>query len=334
MKISDIKNLSNNMKLSVLFDTSIASENVGDYIIMDAVRQEVEELLLDFQLITLPTHDFIGPVGRGIIKKSEFSLIGGTNILSSNIEKYRQWKFSFMDLPVLRNVVLMGVGWWQYQPSPNWISSIFYNKALSKSILHSVRDSYTERQLRSIGIKNVLNTSCPTMWKLTPEHCANIPASKGNRVVFTLTDYNIAPEHDHLLINTLLANYEEVIFWPQGSGDFAYLRVLLQDRKGVVKVIPPNLSTLNDMLSLPGTDYIGTRLHAGIRALQKKVRTLIIAIDNRAKEKSKDFHIPTLDREAISEVNCWINSPAKFEIRIPLDEIAEWKRQFYNLSRF
>ena len=46
-------------------------------------------------------------------------------------------------------------------------------------------------------------------------------------------------------------------------------------------------------------DYVGTRLHAGIRALQHKKRTIIIGIDNRAIEKAKDFNLTVIDRKNI-----------------------------------
>ena len=38
-----------------------------------------------------------------------------------------------------------------------------------------------------MGIQNVLNTGCPTMWRLTPEYCATIPTQKAKNVVFTLS---------------------------------------------------------------------------------------------------------------------------------------------------
>ena len=39
-----------------------------------------------------------------------------------------------------------------------------YKRILSSEFMHSVRDSFTEEQLRSVGINNVINTGCPTMW--------------------------------------------------------------------------------------------------------------------------------------------------------------------------
>ena len=60
---------------------------------------------------------------------------------------------------------------------------------LDSTYLHSVRDSYTEKKLKQIGIDNVINTSCPTMWRLTEEFCSHIPCKKQDTVVTTITDY-------------------------------------------------------------------------------------------------------------------------------------------------
>ena len=169
-------------------------------------------------------------------------------------------------------------------------------------MLHSVRDSFTESQLKAVGINNVINTGCPTMWNLTPEHCKSISAVKSNAVVFTLTDYNQDLTSDLKLISALKYLYQDVYFWPQGSGDISYFESLPIDVVREVKVLSPHLHSLNAILVSGNIDYVGTRLHAGIRALQRKVRSLIIGIDNRAIEKSKDFGLPVLSRTDIDRL--------------------------------
>jgi polysaccharide pyruvyl transferase WcaK-like protein len=311
-----------------LFDTSIASENIGDFIIMDAVKEQLSSIIPDKQIVTLPTHDTFGRDGRRLLNISEYSLVGGTNLLSSHLCKYKQWKFSKRSLNSLNHAVLMGVGWWQYQNSPDLYSKLTWNRVLHKNMLHSVRDSYTEKQLYKMGIKNVINTSCPTMWNLTAEHCGQIRSSKGNSVVVTLTDYNQDRDADLKLINCLLDNYAEVSFWPQGSNDINYFQSLYSLFKREVKLLNPNLFALNAALTHSGVDYVGTRLHAGVRALQYKVRSIIIGIDNRATEKARDFNIIVLDRKKIKELNYLINKPIINDIQLPLENIKTWKSQF------
>lgn len=312
-----------------IMDTSICSTNVGDYIIMDSVRHELNELFVMHQKITVPTQEKIHYTSYQRIKEAEYAFVGGTNLLSSNMNKYNQWKINLKDTLFLKDVIFMGVGWWQYQEKPNIYTKYLLNKVLNRTIMHSVRDSYTEKQLKSIGISNVLNTACPTMWTLTEEHCNLIPSKKADAVVFTLTDYSVNRELDQALIDILIKNYETVYFWVQGSGDYEYLNSL--DKVEYIKIIAPNLTSYDEILtSNQELDYVGTRLHAGIRALQKKRRSLIVAIDNRAIEKSKDVNLQILNREDIKvKLELLINSEFHTEIKIPLENIKLWKEQFH-----
>ena len=190
-----------------IMDTSICSANVGDYIIMDSVRHELNKLFPMYQKIAVPTQEKIHYTSYQRIEGSEYAFVGGTNLLSSNMNKYNQWKINLKDTLFLKDTILMGVGWWQYQEKPNKYTKYLFNKVLNKTVMHSVRDSYTEKQLKSIGISNVINTACPTMWTLTQEHCKLIPSKKANSVIFTLTDYNVSRELDQALIDVLIKNY-------------------------------------------------------------------------------------------------------------------------------
>jgi polysaccharide pyruvyl transferase WcaK-like protein len=221
----------------------------------------------------------------------------------------------------------MGVGWWQYQKKPNLYTKILLNKVLSSDKTHSVRDSYTEKQLKSIGINNVLNTSCPTMWKLNKEHCSDIPNTKGENVLMTLTNYNKDPECDKKIIDVLNKSYKKVYFWIQAYEDYLYLKKL--NYLNSVILVDPTLNSLDNILgSKESLDYVGTRLHAGIRAMNFKRRSIIIAIDNRATEKSKDFNINIVQRKNIdTKLSDIINSKFNTNILLPVKNINKWKLQ-------
>jgi len=316
------------MKKITIFDTSIISENIGDFIIMDSVNRELKELFDKDMFFYSLTHDKISKATYRLNNISGYSFIGGTNLLSSNMNRYNQWKINIIDSFFIRNIILIGVGWWQYQNKPNFYTKYLLNKVLHKDIIHSVRDSYTENMLRSIGITNVINTGCPTMWKLTLEYCKSIPHEKAESVIFTLTDYNKDFLNDQKLIDILLKNYRKVYFWPQGSGDLEYLNTLNNIEK--IIVLGGNLFSYDKLLdnSTISLDYIGTRLHAGIRALQKLRRTIILAIDNRAKEKSKDFNLKVLPRNQIHKLEEMLINRFATEIHINEKNINKWKKQF------
>jgi len=317
------------MKKITIFDTSILTENMGDFIIMDAVNRELNKIFESDMIFYSLTHDEISKGTYKLNEISEYSFIGGTNLLSSNMNRYNQWKINLYDSIHLKNIILMGVGWWQYQGKPNLYTRYLLKSVLSNTVLHSVRDSYTENMLHNIGIKNVVNTGCMTMWSLTKEHCSRIPKKKSGNVVFTLTDYNKDIGNDQKLIDILGANYKNIYFWPQGSGDLEYIQSL--EGTNHLKIIGGNLPSYDRLLNDDSIaiDFVGTRLHAGIRALQNMRRSIVIGIDNRAEEKSKDFNLKVLPRNEVGSLAEVINSEFVTDIKLNVKNINVWKSQFH-----
>lgn len=311
-----------------LLDPSIATENIGDHIIIDSILKELLGIFKTQQIVHVPTQDIVGSISKKIIKNSTHRIIGGTNLLSSHMLKFRQWKIGLKDLLDMKDITLMGVGWWQYQNNPDLYTKFILKNVLSKDKLHSVRDNYTKEKLVSIGINNVINTNCPTMWGLTPEHCEKIPTQKGENVVFTLTDYKPNPENDMELINILEKNYEKIFFWPQGSRDLLYIKKVI-NQKSKIEIIPSTLTAFNELLiNNSSMDFIGTRLHGGIRALQNERRSLILAVDNRAKEISKDTNLPVIERADHEGIQLWIHKKEPTSLKINFDAITEWRKQW------
>jgi len=173
---------------------------------------------------------------------------------------------------------------------------------------------------------NVLNTGCPTLWNLTEKHCMEIPKIKAKNVIFTITDYAKNPERDINLISLLSKNYEKVFVWIQGMGDYDYIEKIKGNN--IVNFINPNLFDFDEFLKTNDVDYVGTRLHAGIRALQFKRRTIIIGIDNRAIEMKNDFNLPVINQKEINNLELFINSDFETKISIPTKNIETWKNQF------
>jgi hypothetical protein len=317
------------MKKILLFDTSICTDNLGDYLIMEAIKSELRNIFPNDFFINIPTHDKVGKNSINKINISDFRFVCGTNLLSSNMNNYNQWKINIWYSRYISNVILIGVGWWQYQNSPNFYTRILLNRILNKKYLHSVRDNYTVDKLKAIGIKNVVNTGCPTLWNLNNKHCSLIPNRKSDNVLFTLTDYNKDYKRDLELIKILKNNYDKIYFWPQGLNDYEYLSTILKSYKNNIVYVSPDIEELDKLLSSEiKLDYVGTRLHAGIRAMQYKRRTIIVGIDNRAKELARDFNLPLIKREEINCLSDRINSIFKTIISLPTENINKWRNQF------
>jgi polysaccharide pyruvyl transferase WcaK-like protein len=317
------------MKIT-LYDTSVGSPNIGDMIIMESVERELADLFPDSFISRLPTHDRIGKYGRRLLDSADLIFAGGTNLLFSHWRKQRQWRMTFLDLQKInKKLVLMGTGWSTYQDPPDWFAARAYRAILSKSFQHSVRDNYSVNQLAAVGITGVLNTGCPTLWRLNAERLGQLATPKAKRVITTLTDYRKDPENDIHMLETLKRHYPSVELWLQGTGDNTYFKSL---NVTGVSTIAPSLRAFDHALDRGAVDFVGTRLHAGIRALQKNHRALIVSVDNRATEMGKDFHLPIIERSQISSLDARIEAANPIDIQLPHDRIKSWREQFKTVN--
>ena len=93
-------------------------------------------------------------------------------------------------------------------------------------------------------------------------------------------------------------------------------------------MIPPSKEAYEKVLDSVELDYIGTRLHGGVYAMRHKKRSIIIAIDERAKEIHKGNNINCLSINEMNQLDNMINSEFETKIKMPFDEIKRWKAQF------
>lgn len=307
----------------VLFDTGKESKNLGDLIIMENCENNLADVLDISNAVRISTH--VEPQDADICR-GKYKILCGTNILSCRMMNYGLWKLP-KDVEKFGKVTLMGVGFDSYNMKSDLYTRLLLRLLLSKDTIHSVRDSFSEKALRSMGIKNVFNTGCPTMWKLSKEHCAEIPKDKGKNVVCTLTDYCRDEENDRAMLEILLESYEKVYLWLQGSEDYEYVQKLGFEKR--VELVESTLEAYDEVLKKDDLDYVGTRLHAGIRALCKKHRSLIVAIDNRAECIHADTGLPIVKREEIKPLlKKKIFAPIETDIVLPRENISRWLGQF------
>ncbi|WP_336093985.1 polysaccharide pyruvyl transferase family protein [Leeuwenhoekiella sp. CH_XMU1409-2] len=325
-----LKGVNNNLEKPFpdigILNPSIGTSNLGDLIIYDSVYKELRDLYPDGLFTDFPTQIHTAFDSKAFMREKDLLFISGTNLLSSNMEERHQWKIHNGHKKFLNNkTVLMGCGWWQYQSDINTYTENLYKSVFNKQVLHSARDQYTVDKLQSIGIDNVINTTCPTLWRLTPDKCKLVPINKGNVVVTTLTFYHKNSELDYRMLEILSKNYEKVYLWIQGMADVHYYNEIDSGFTNI-ELIPPNIEAYNLILQKPNIDYIGTRLHAGVRALQKNVRTLILAVDNRAIEIGRDVNLNVIKRENVDDCEDFIKKEYTTDIQLPNDNINKWKQ--------
>ncbi|MBR6253318.1 MAG: polysaccharide pyruvyl transferase family protein [Clostridia bacterium] len=322
------------MNKNVLFDTSSGSLNMGDFIIVRSVENELNNILNNGFLVKFPTHTpvchFYQCVKRnGAIKyfdKAKYKFIAGTNLLNYNmLLPWNNWNINIFNKRPYVNSILVGAGMNPNSKHINLYTKFLFKHVLSKDYIHSCRDQRTTDFLTNLGFK-AINTGCATMWCLTDSFCKNIPIHKASSVVFTLTDYDKDNDKDQKLINTLIKNYENVYFWIQGSNDYDYLKSF--NNINNINIISSQLDYYDKILNETEIDYVGTRLHAGIFALQHKKRTIIIAVDNRTKDIKQSYNIISLDRDEIEKLDELINTDFETNIHINFDLINQWKMQF------
>lgn len=309
-----------------IFDTSVCTENVGDEIIMDSVKRELRSMFKQTMFLTVPTHEKVTRISYIKMAKTHTGFVGGSNLLATNMRyPINQWNIHIWNTKYFKDVVLMGVGSQNYGKKVNYYTRLLYRKALTDKYIHSVRDSYTEEVLKSIGINNVINTGCPTLWQLTEKHCKTIPHKKAKNVICTFTDYNKDFDKDKELARILFNNYEKVYCWIQGTEDYEYINSI-SDK---FILVDPHLEDYDNVLNGDfELDYVGTRLHAGIRAMQKSRRSIILSIDNRAREMGRDYNLNIIERDDIENLEKYINSDFKTDIKLNLENINKWKSQF------
>jgi len=321
-----------------LFDPSLmdnnqsVSSNLGDVIIYKSVIEILNELFPNEEIFRVSTHSFPDKKVSSRIRECSLKIIGGSNLLSSHLEEYNQWKFCHKKIhaifPPAKDIILLGVGWWQYQDKPDCKTQNFYKRILSKGKIHSVRDGYTLDKLKEMGINNAVNTSCPTMWKLDGRN-TNREKTLIQSCIFTITDYCQNKEYDSQLIECLLKNFSDIYFFPQGAKDLEYVNRLdiFSKNKSRIKLIN-SIPEYQNILEGEVT-YIGTRLHGGVKALQQNTDALILAVDNRATEIKRDINLPVIQRAEISNIQDWIDGKEMFSpIKIDSASINKWKNQF------
>lgn len=328
------------MKNIVLFDTSMATLNHGDEIIMESFLRNGADLLDGHFVLRFPTHAPCFHVYQqtrknpryAFVDRADHKLICGTNLLSNQMYiPWHFWNVNIFNCRCYKDSVLVGVGCSGFPKGSeklHWYSKWLFSKILSPRYKHSVRDERTKRIVESIlGPDSAINTGCPTLWGMTEDHCAQIPVKKASRVVFTLTDYAVDRANDQNLIDILNRRYDKVYFWPQGTRDMKYFSSL--SHTDDICVITPSVQAYGALLKEGDIDFVGTRLHAGIYAMQHKVRSVILSVDNRAADMAETYNLNVLRRDdpALEATLC---GDIVTKVNINEQAIAEFKAQFFN----
>ena len=314
-----------------LLDTSVASDNVGDEIITRYLRAQLEATFPDAYFTTSASHDGLGRFGRGLVEAADAVFLLGTNAL------YDRWRARGGLMPMSRadvramdgKLVLFGVGAnraWTGRADRRQVRRL--SRLLSQRFTHSVRDSSAMKIVEAAG-RCVLNGACPTIWTL-PRQQSFAPA-RPEHVIFSLTAYRADRDADARFLDWLKTRYTRFSFWPQQVEDIAYFDSFA-NRPDATR-IAPNLAAFDRALADPAAlDVVGSRLHGGIHGLHAGRRSVILAVDNRAREIGAETQIPVLDRaEAPDRLDALLDALIEIDVTASHELATRYLSQFEEL---
>jgi len=267
------------MENIILFDPGIRSLNKGDEIIMRSAEKEIERILKNNYVIKCGTHTPVVTFYQNtrfnprssFYEGAKYKFICGSSLIWKNMFKPRPtFNVNWFNCRAYKNSILYGCGIGQVKSKGNYYTKKLYDMIFSKKYVHSVRDNKAKEFVESIGDYKAINTGCPTMWRLDKDFCKDITSKKADGVVFTLTDYSKNKSSDKLFLKILEENYKNIYFYPQGAYDLEYLKSIT-DMKGI-RIVSPDVNEYSRFLNQNDVDYVGTRLHGGLFAMQHKKR--------------------------------------------------------------
>ncbi len=325
------------MRTILIFDTALATSNVGDDIIMDAIDRNMREVFDSGFSMRLATHvdnysplQLMKPIKKiGYFQNADLKFICGTNLIQQKRlgKIHCQWALYPHNVSLYTGSILVGVGTTDGGTRLDPLAEMLYRKVLSRNYIHSVRDELTKEIVNHLGFR-AINTGCPTLWEMTPEKCREIPTGKASSCVISVSGYDTQkdPARDRQMLEIVSQNYRQLTAWIQTSRDEEYLDSFpgTQEIRRIY-----NLKQYRELLRKEAPDYVGTRLHGGVFALQNNCRSIVISIDHRAEGFQKSNNLPVVKRERIGEdLERMINSDWKTEIRINEKAIKKFKGQF------
>lgn len=308
------------MEIAVL-DPSLATDNLGDEVIYEAVEDVLFSLFPAAFLHRIASHERMSDRSHTVLRKASLVFVAGSNLLPPD---GGQWRITLDDAALCCDIVVLGAGWQHDSTVFNRRSEKLTRRVLSGRRIHAVRDAKARDNLASLGLR-VLNTSCPSLWSLDAAATARIPESRAPEAVVAVTAYRNTPEADAAFLRLMTECYRKVWFYPQMADDIPHLERI---GFGHLPRIRASTAAYTRFLAENDVDYVGSRLHGGIRALQRGKRTLVLAVDNRARDIAAHTGLPSAPHGDLAAIRAWIETPAPTRLALPEAEIAAWKAQF------
>lgn len=298
---------------------SVSSKNIGDLFINDSAKR-----ILVFDPDRSCDIDPRKPVTQNEIdriNRCDAAVIVGTCLWYRGMPKTSRWNFSLEQLKRIKvPVIPFGVGAYRHFDEDNSFEAetlAQIRQIHSTCAVSSARDLHTVQVLHQAGIKNVMMTACPTLFRhLQPRWELRRPKDN-KQIVVTVRRSQSA--NVRVLIRILRERGLEPIVAGQGDGDRFHSYWLPFIQQSVPTLCEYNPQPYFELVE-KSIGAIGWRLHGNMIHLACGRPAMLFSNCSRGYSFCESFDLPT------------VRSPDKH--RLPDEEIAKMADRFFDDSTF
>jgi len=299
-----------------LFDTSLGTDNAGDYFISDSVKSMLDTQFVLFQI--QGTNIFEDKHVYERINDCDIVLITGTNLYRNSIFDRQHFNIDKRIIAKIKIPIIpfgIGVGG-DLNISPNRHTRKIVKLIHKRCIVSSVREGYGVEFVNKCGATNVIMTGCPTLYRSLDGNLRVFEKDKyKKRMLLTITCYKGTPNKD--FIDYFMHKYNPFVFC-QMESDFVHLMENWPDKKANF-IYSKNLSELaseyHNMLDKVSI-VVGSRVHGNMVALARGIPAYYLCFDARGKGFCETFSLPYVwqgDSDEITKIEKLIQSNDSFK---------------------
>ena len=297
---------------------SLSSKNIGDLFINDAVKRI---LVFDAdKSCDIDPRKTIAQAEIDRINRCDAAVIGGTCLWYRGLPKPSRWHFSLEQLKKIRvPIIPFGVGVYRRFEEDNTFEAETLAQIRhihSTCAVSSARDLRTVEALHQAGIKNVMMTACPTLFRnLQPEW--KLKRNETKKIVVTVRRHQRA--NVRVLIRILRERGLEPVIAGQGDGDRFHSYWLPFIQQAVPTLCEYNTQPYFELVE-KSMGAIGWRLHGNMIHLAHGRPALLFSTCSRGYSFCESFDLPA------------VRSPDKH--KLPEKEIAKMVDRFFDDNIF
>ena len=297
-------------------------KNVGDFLIFNKAKELITHFLKPSDTIT---HSRIEEIGNRISEVNETDAIfisGGPGYRTLFYPQIYPFLKSIDEITI--PIIPYGLGW---QGIPRYLPRKFHFSTLSEKYIRRIhenipssttRDEITKEILNRIGITNVINSGCPTLYdldKMKNNQTFRKPTHIENVVVSMAQSHHLHRQNVDLLraVNQMFPDAKRFALFHRGTNaddqtteeeGFALRNLVSKSRQQGYEIVDLAYNH-NQMQIYEDADiHIGYRVHGHAFSVSKRVPTFLLWEDGRGQGMSMNLDLPgvrafkikTLDR--------------------------------------